>query len=142
MIRRPPRSTRTDTLFPYTTLFRSHLSEQHQHSDDRSGLEIDRDRAVGRAKGGREDLRGDRRDHAVAPRDPRTHRNEGEHVEALVADREPGALEEGPARPENDGGREQHLNPVARLATDILLEARKMAAHFERDDGKIGRAHV
>src|SRR3546814_9545588 len=31
MIRRPPRSTRTDTLFPYTTLFRSiaeFLSEQ------------------------------------------------------------------------------------------------------------------
>src|SRR3546814_14410131 len=27
MIRRPPRSTRTDTLFPYTTLFRS--VEQH-----------------------------------------------------------------------------------------------------------------
>src|SRR3546814_9046060 len=26
MIRRPPRSTRTDTLFPYTTLFRSHGS--------------------------------------------------------------------------------------------------------------------
>src|SRR3546814_18203699 len=25
MIPRPPRSTRTDTLFPYTTLFRSHL---------------------------------------------------------------------------------------------------------------------
>src|SRR3546814_8986765 len=28
MIRRPPRSTRTDTLFPYTTLFRS---EQRAH---------------------------------------------------------------------------------------------------------------
>src|SRR3546814_5471217 len=27
MIRRPPRSTRTDTPFPYTTLFRSHLGE-------------------------------------------------------------------------------------------------------------------
>src|SRR3546814_15587753 len=26
MIRRPPRSTRTDTLFPYTTLFRSQVS--------------------------------------------------------------------------------------------------------------------
>src|SRR3546814_6426052 len=26
MIRRPPRSTRTDTLFPYTTLFRSLLA--------------------------------------------------------------------------------------------------------------------
>src|SRR3546814_13480383 len=28
MIRRPPRSTRTDTLFPYTTLFRSKLSRR------------------------------------------------------------------------------------------------------------------
>src|SRR3546814_69893 len=27
MIRRPPRSTRTDTLFPYTTLFRSYPDE-------------------------------------------------------------------------------------------------------------------
>src|SRR3546814_14890645 len=27
MIRRPPRSTRTDTLFPYTTLFRSYLQK-------------------------------------------------------------------------------------------------------------------
>src|SRR3546814_13782294 len=27
MIRRPPRSTRTDTLFPYTTLFRSHQAD-------------------------------------------------------------------------------------------------------------------
>src|SRR3546814_20101192 len=26
MIRRPPRSTRTDTLFPYTTLFRSRVN--------------------------------------------------------------------------------------------------------------------
>src|SRR3546814_16449681 len=29
MIRRPPRSTRTDTLFPYTTLFRSGAAEDH-----------------------------------------------------------------------------------------------------------------
>src|SRR3546814_10369416 len=27
MIRRPPRSTRTDTLFPYTTLFRSMVDQ-------------------------------------------------------------------------------------------------------------------
>src|SRR3546814_9306208 len=27
MRRRPPRSTRTDTLFPYTTLFRSHVDQ-------------------------------------------------------------------------------------------------------------------
>src|SRR3546814_3068232 len=30
MIRRPPRSTRTDTLFPYTTLFRSGLDQLDQ----------------------------------------------------------------------------------------------------------------
>src|SRR3546814_8534051 len=33
MIRRPPRSTRTDTLCPYTTLFRSvdqHLAQRHR----------------------------------------------------------------------------------------------------------------
>src|SRR3546814_10387978 len=31
MIRRPPRSTRTDTLFPYTTLFRSVAAEFDRH---------------------------------------------------------------------------------------------------------------
>src|SRR3546814_662381 len=30
MIRRPPRSTRTDTLFPYTTLFRSDRPDKRQ----------------------------------------------------------------------------------------------------------------
>src|SRR3546814_9632039 len=34
MIRRPPRSTRTDTLFPYTTLFRSRrIIRQHRPRD-------------------------------------------------------------------------------------------------------------
>src|SRR3546814_5859901 len=34
MIRRPPRSTRTDTLFPYTTLFRSRLSPRYRLRGD------------------------------------------------------------------------------------------------------------
>src|SRR3546814_16439319 len=33
MIRRPPRSTRTDTLFPYTTLFRSLRRRQRRRQD-------------------------------------------------------------------------------------------------------------
>src|SRR3546814_3721015 len=32
MIRRPPRSTRTDTLFPYTTLFRSEFMQTSYRS--------------------------------------------------------------------------------------------------------------
>src|SRR3546814_1150425 len=35
MIRRPPRSTRTDTLFPYTTLFRSIIGEQRLFDERR-----------------------------------------------------------------------------------------------------------
>src|SRR3546814_18024763 len=38
MIRRPPRSTRTDTLFPYTTLFRSHGDgDDHRKDSTRRG---------------------------------------------------------------------------------------------------------
>src|SRR3546814_18273594 len=33
MIRRPPRSTRTDTLFPYTTLFRSRYADAGKDPD-------------------------------------------------------------------------------------------------------------
>src|SRR3546814_1910741 len=33
MIRRPPISTRTDTLFPYTTLFRSYLDQVFVHGE-------------------------------------------------------------------------------------------------------------
>src|SRR3546814_1653419 len=41
MIRRPPRSTRTDTLFPYTTLFRSFIQagaerQDTKHTDNRT----------------------------------------------------------------------------------------------------------
>src|SRR3546814_6792637 len=45
MIRRPPRSTRTDTLFPYTTLFRSTRSLQDDRQRrDRSGRRTAHDR--------------------------------------------------------------------------------------------------
>src|SRR3546814_8090742 len=41
MIRRPPRSTRTDTLFPYTTLVRSVAGHEHGfgHHDELVGAE-------------------------------------------------------------------------------------------------------
>src|SRR3546814_15063690 len=46
MIRRPPRSTRTDTLFPYTTLFRSDVLhragavERDQRDDVLEGVDV------------------------------------------------------------------------------------------------------
>src|SRR3546814_15645968 len=39
MIRRPPRSTRTDTLFPYPTLFRSEVLERVQFLADADQLD-------------------------------------------------------------------------------------------------------
>src|SRR3546814_5781712 len=38
MIRRPPRSTRTDTLFPYTTLFRSHDADRERATEGRGAM--------------------------------------------------------------------------------------------------------
>src|SRR3546814_20805769 len=38
MIRRPPRSTRTDTLFPYTTLFRSQRLAGARRADQQTAL--------------------------------------------------------------------------------------------------------
>src|SRR3546814_2622884 len=47
MIRRPPRSTRTDTLFPYTTLFRS-PAQHHADPVRRSHRRIDREAVLRR----------------------------------------------------------------------------------------------
>src|SRR3546814_12232403 len=73
MIRRPPRSTLTDTLFPYTTLFRSRDgvgAERGQHDGDQRGDERDPD---GVAQRGQEEiLRGPDEDLLVVlPRDVR-----------------------------------------------------------------------
>src|SRR3546814_8302423 len=46
MMRRPPRSTRTDTLFPYTTLFRSGYSRSH-HADHVVAPQLRHQRKVG-----------------------------------------------------------------------------------------------
>src|SRR3546814_5789167 len=54
MIRRPPRSTRTDTLFPYTTLFRS-------------AVRVGRDCNHGRSQKSAGNLQGSERLHVEAP---------------------------------------------------------------------------
>src|SRR3546814_2818936 len=64
MIRRPPRSTRTDTLFPYTTLFRSAARGVLGLADDCLVLEIR----------GRAEQRLERRVHVgVDERQPTVH---------------------------------------------------------------------
>src|SRR3546814_14492887 len=52
MIRRPPRSTRTDTLFPYTTLFRSRPRAPPRDDPGEPRREYVRDRHRGAARRG------------------------------------------------------------------------------------------
>src|SRR3546814_5873002 len=52
MIRRPPRSTRTDTLFPYTTLVRSQSQLYPVEELDSVALELRHSAACGRTGGG------------------------------------------------------------------------------------------
>src|SRR3546814_17631831 len=61
MIRRPPRSTRTDTLFPYTTLFRSRGDQpgrRHGDAPERPRGDL---RALAGGEEGREALCGEAR---------------------------------------------------------------------------------
>src|SRR3546814_7565977 len=51
MIRRPPRSTRTDTLFPYTTLFRSTADGKRVIADRKYEYDADHLRSMLRDRG-------------------------------------------------------------------------------------------
>src|SRR3546814_20187136 len=50
MIRRPPRSTRTDTLFPYTTLFRSVFARNNSDAVPFFALRHGLTRAIGKPR--------------------------------------------------------------------------------------------
>src|SRR3546814_20470161 len=65
MLRRPPRSTRTDTLFPYTTLFRSVAASVARPEPARVSARLLRGRA-------RRDYQG--RGFSAAAADPAIHR--------------------------------------------------------------------
>src|SRR3546814_7811917 len=78
MIRRPPRSTRTDTLFPYTTLFRSVQLVRRADGDDAVAVAQDLDR---RRQAGNIDAAFGLRQRAAQPQE-RAQRSE-EHTSEL-----------------------------------------------------------
>src|SRR3546814_10277625 len=98
MIRQPPRSTRFDTLFPYTTLFRSGVDVEadrvHVVRPDEEADEADRDHRVGHAeiaedrlaREGRDDMADDaeaRQDHDVDLGMPEEPERSEEHTSEL-----------------------------------------------------------
>src|SRR3546814_2975918 len=81
MIRRPPRSTRTDTLFPYTTLFRADDSRP-QRDRDRAAQRQARDGQPART-GRKPEFRGFDRATADHPRQEHRRRRSEEHTSEL-----------------------------------------------------------
>src|SRR3546814_4971517 len=79
MIRRPPRSTRTDTLFPYTTLFRSHEPGFQGHVVVRREVDVDRLAPVEAVAAGLADVRVEQAGHApVVDRELRSEEHTSE----------------------------------------------------------------
>src|SRR3546814_1789334 len=89
MIRRPPRSTRTDTLFPYTTLFRSVDSPEEARMLDDVGLP--QKRALGATIMDWDKLR---IFHAVAEAGSFTHAGELLNLSQSAVSRQISALED------------------------------------------------
>src|SRR3546814_12063077 len=123
MIRRPPRSTRTDTLFPYTTLFRSRPAIE---ADDALGAEP---AAVPDCGAARRDRGGDRR--GLRPRadtdqlsDRRPARAGNRAARDRLEQRGPDARASGrpPAAPRLDG--ERLGRPRTALCADIAAVGR------------------
>src|SRR3546814_1379443 len=80
MIRRPPRSTRTDTRFPYTTLFRSQSDDRDGVADLRGAGAFAGEPVPGGRRGEVGDLAAVRQRHAG---DPERGRRSEEHTSEL-----------------------------------------------------------
>src|SRR3546814_18952622 len=105
MIRLPPRSTRTDTLFPYTTLFRSRARRRHLREGGSEDALHHRLRAVG--PGGH--------DPARTPRQPRL-------AGRRLAGRRPAggpAVADFPRRPRAIPPRLRYVRPPAAAGPEI-----------------------
>src|SRR3546814_13426640 len=93
MIRRPPRSTRTDTLFPYTTLFRSEIADLAGAEGEARICRMPACEAIGECCG-TECARVGRHVHAVGEQ---RHRS-GEPARDYLHDHHPGGERNHPAR--------------------------------------------
>src|SRR3546814_17134316 len=134
MIRRPPRSTRTDTLFPYTTLFRSLTRRNRFHIFPEMLVEI---RLVVRI--------GEFRDHAGAivehDEDDRALRSEDEAAGDLarrgdveVSRRPPSIIVHDVARQQDSHRRGVERTPSGKANADPAIALERDAPRAARTD--------
>src|SRR3546814_4305235 len=135
-MRRPPSSTRTDTLFPYTTRFRSGPDGPRPLSQPAAG---DANRPADRPARGDPGRGGGARPGPGRGRHPHSP-DRDPHLAAAAGRTLPGAVR----------GRRTH-RPHRRETTMKIVSARVIVTcpgrnfvtlKIETDDGQIGRAHV
>src|SRR3546814_18191266 len=125
MIRRPPRSTRTDTLFPYTTLFRSLEADIGLGALNAIGLDrvAGLERQVGVDQIGRH-------------RRPRLHRDRAQLVEMPRRRRQGHADAAGLIGPLIDS------RDRARIVIDARLHATDRERHIRTKEARVGNAWI
>src|SRR3546814_5139464 len=144
MRRRPPRSTRTDTLFPYTTLFRSLLALQHEHrpvdgGDVRSGVRagVRGEGGAGRGSISARDREFDRLDHRVLRAARSEHAERVDRALAVMARARQRVVHRAALADQADGVREivvARAPALDRVLPDRAL--RLVAARIGEDDGR------
>src|SRR3546814_21065065 len=111
MIRRPPRSTRTDTLFPYTTLFRSlldpvdagdgfarRLADAERALQRTAGRQLEGDRCIADVRGGNEPRGNERYERARYDEEGGGHSDRRKAMPQAPADRRQVAGHDPPVR--------------------------------------------
>src|SRR3546814_4475275 len=137
MIRRPPRSTRTDTLFPYTTLFRSLLlAEQDGSEINTANLEekIDLAKKIEESSSAIEVMRDTAAAHYLRETGRSWVPSTGNRISLGVTS----AIVEGNAFLR--ARRERIRDDNTATGTPVVVAGGRLT--FKTDDDKIGSAHV
>src|SRR3546814_6890571 len=126
MIRRPPRSTSTDTLFPYTTVFRSRCADRH----------LDRPRNPGERR-----RRPDSLDRRVGHRRARTATAPAGGRLAVDARNLDILVERHPVAQRREIGRAHVCTPVttAHLVCRLLLEKKNQTVYREQQHSRLSK---
>ena len=109
-----------------------HLAQQDERGDHGCGFKIHRRAAIHPAKGDWKHLREYRGHYAFEIRGSGAEANQREHIGAAVNQRIPETAKEGPAAPQDDRGRENEFDPVAKGWSEMQTEV--FAEHGENEE--------
>ena len=120
---------------PAARLQFEHLSDEHEHDDDRCRLKINSHSAM-TAHRFREKSRREHRHRAVEECRADAERDQREHIEVPGTERLPPALKKRKTRHEDNGRAENGLNPARCIAHHPVRRAGNHVRHSQNEDGQ------